>query len=160
VTSLSPKTADLCDEHPSLASCELQLRSWGRRTAFHGPIRTVRCFEDNVLLKAALSRPSAGEVLVVDGGGSLRTALIGDVIATLGMRNGWAGVVIHGAVRDVLALERLEFGVKALGSNPRKSAKSGRGEPDVPVTFGGITFTPGHELYSDEDGIVVSEHAL
>jgi regulator of ribonuclease activity A len=154
-------TADLIDEYDAqLASCETQFRQFGGRRVFHGRISTVRCFQDNVLLKKALSEPGAGRVLVVDGGGSLGAALIGDVIAGLGQGNGWAGVIVHGAVRDTVALAKLDIGLKALGSNPRKSLKKGTGEVEVPVTFGGVTFTPGHWLYSDEDGVVVSATEL
>ena len=159
-TSAAPPTADLIDLQPELASCELQFRAFGLRRAFFGPIRTVRCQHDNALVKQVLSTPGAGAVLVVDGGGSLACALVGDVIATLGMRNGWAGVVVHGAIRDSVALDALDFGVKALGTNPRKSGKSGAGEVDVPVSFGGVRFVPGQWLYSDADGIVVSEQPL
>jgi regulator of ribonuclease activity A len=155
-----PATSDLMDAHPNAASCDMQFRIFGQRKSFCGRIRTVRCFEDNVLVKQMLSQPSAGEVLVVDGGGSLRCALIGDLIAGLGMNSGWAGVIVHGAVRDSAALERLAFGIKALGSNPRKSNKNGEGAVDVPVHFGGVTFIPGHYLYSDEDGIVVAPQTL
>ncbi len=156
----APKTTDLFDDHPEAHSCEIQFRILGRRRAFCGRIRTVKCLEDNALLKGVLSQPGEGQVLVVDGGGSLRCALMGDLVAGLASRNGWAGAVIHGAVRDVVALEELDFGVKALGSNPRKGGKSGTGDVDVPVSFGGVTFAPGHWLYSDEDGILVSENAL
>ncbi|MCK2212324.1 ribonuclease E activity regulator RraA [Actinomadura sp. ATCC 31491] len=150
-------TADLYDERgDQLDSCELQLRQYGGRPAFAGPIVTVRCHEDNALLKSVLGEPGEGRVLVVDGGGSLRAALMGDVIAGLAVTNGWAGVVINGAVRDVAALRELDLGVKALGSNPRKSGKQGTGERDVPVTFGGATFHPGAELFSDDDGILVT----
>ncbi|MEV0381451.1 ribonuclease E activity regulator RraA [Nonomuraea sp. NPDC050643] len=154
---MSMATADLYDERgDELDSCDLQLRQYGGRAAFHGTIATVRCHQDNVLLRSALMEPGAGRVLVVDGGGSLHCALMGDVIAGLAVANGWAGVVIHGAVRDVVALRELDLGVKALGSNPRKSAKEGDGERDVPVTFGGVTFSPGAELFSDDDGILVT----
>ncbi|MEW1845547.1 ribonuclease E activity regulator RraA [Nonomuraea angiospora] len=150
-------TADLYDERgEQLDSCDLQLRQYGGRRAFSGAVVTVRCHEDNVLLKSVLSEPGEGRVLVVDGGGSLHTALMGDVIAGMAVANGWAGVVINGAVRDVAALRELDLGVKALGSNPRKSAKAGGGERDVPVTFGGATFRPGAELFSDDDGILVT----
>ncbi|GAA3579996.1 ribonuclease E activity regulator RraA [Nonomuraea rosea] len=150
-------TADLYDERgDELDSCDLQLRQYGGRGSFDGTISTVRCHQDNVLLKAALSEPGTGRVLVVDGGGSLHSALMGDVIAGLAVANGWAGVLIHGAVRDVAALRELDLGVKALGSNPRKSAKEGAGERDVPVTFGGVTFVPGAQLFSDDDGILVT----
>ena len=149
-------TADLVDEHgEALQSCDLQLRQFGGRGRFHGPIRTVACFQDNALVKRVLSEPGEGSVLVVDGGGSLHTALVGDLIAGLAQANGWAGLVVHGAVRDVEALGRLDIGVKALGANPRKSAKLAAGQVDVPVSFGGVTFRPGEHLYSDEDGVVV-----
>jgi regulator of ribonuclease activity A len=149
-------TADLVDQHgEALQSCDLQLRQFGGRQRFHGPIRTVVCFQDNALVRKVLSEPGDGAVLVVDGGGSLHTALVGDLIAGLAQASGWAGLVINGAVRDVEALGGLDIGIKALGSNPRKSAKRGAGEVDVPVTFGGTTFRPGQHLYSDEDGVVV-----
>lgn len=149
-------TADLVDEHGEvIASCDLQLRQFGGRQLFTGVVRTVACLEDNALVKSTLAQAGAGQVLVVDGGGSLHTALMGDLIAASAVAHGWAGVVINGAVRDVAALRRLDLGVKALGSNPRKSAKDGRGESDVPVTFGGVQFRPGQQLWSDDDGIVV-----
>ncbi len=116
----------------------------------------MKTFEDNALIKQVLSTPGDGAVLVVDGSGSLRCALVGDGIAGLGQQNGWAGLVIWGAVRDTAALARLDLGLKALGSNPWKSGKTGAGLADVPVSFGGLTFRPGDWLYSDEDGIVVS----
>jgi regulator of ribonuclease activity A len=115
----------------------------------------VRCFEDNVLLKAAVSEPGNGRVLVVDGGGSLRYALLGDNIALLARDNGWAGIVLNACVRDAVALDALGLGVKALGTCPRPSRKDGDGEVDVPVAFGDATFTPGAVLYADEDGVVV-----
>ena len=153
-------TADLHDAHPGAPSCALQMRSFGLRRCFAGRIRTIKSYQDNVLLKAALSMPSQGEVLVIDGGGSLQCALIGDVIATLGMKSGWAGAIVHGAIRDSVAIDALDFGIKALGTNPRKSTKNGDGLVDIPVSFGGVTFIPGYWLYSDEDGILVSETAL
>lgn len=149
-------TADLLDEHGERAAvCALALRHFGRVHVFEGEIATVRCFEDNVLVKQRVSEPGHGRVLVVDGGGSLRVALLGDNLAGLAVANGWAGLVIHGCVRDVSALGELDVGINALGSNPRPSGKHGDGEIDVPVTFGGVTFAPGAMLYSDEDGIVV-----
>jgi len=149
-------TADLVDEHGEvIASCDVQLRQFGGRHLFTGVVRTVRCNQDNALVKSTLSRDGEGQVLVVDGGGSVHTALMGDLIAASAVSNGWAGVVINGAVRDVAALRRLDLGIKALGSNPRKSAKDGLGEIDVPVTFGGVQFRPGQRLWSDDDGIVV-----
>lgn len=149
-------TADLYDElEEGIQSLSLQLRSFGLRSAFDGPIRTVRCWEDNALVKAVLASPGAGSVLVVDGGGSLETALMGDLIAASAVANGWAGVVINGAIRDSVAIDGLDLGVKALGANPRKSAKLGAGEADVTLEFGGVVFRPGVRLFSDEDGILV-----
>lgn len=151
-------TADLADEMgDAVRSCDVHLRDFGGRRGFRGPIVTVRCHEDNVLLRSALEAAGHGRVLVVDGGGSLRVALMGDTIATLAASNGWAGVVINGAVRDVTALSAVDLGIKALGSNPRKSSKHGAGEAGVPITFGGVTFLPGEYIVSDDDGIVVVE---
>ena len=155
--SIEPRaTADLVDEiYPDVRSCDLQLHNYGGVASFAGPITTVRCFEDNALLKSILSTPGDGGVLVVDGGGSLHTALVGDNIAGLAAENGWAGVFVHGAVRDAAALRTIDVGIKALGTNPRKGTKTGAGERDIDVAFGGVTFTPGEIAYSDEDGIVV-----
>jgi regulator of ribonuclease activity A len=150
-------TADLYDEHgENLQSCTTQFRLFGARTSFEGVVTTVKCHEDNVILKATVGEPGAGRVLVVDGGGSPAAALMGDVIAGLAASNGWEGVIIHGAVRDVEALSKVDLGIKALGSNPRKSRKDGIGEKDVEVSFGEVTFTPGCHLYSDADGILVT----
>lgn len=153
-------TADIYDERgPELDSCDLQLRQYGARRAFEGTVVTVRCHQDNALVKSVLAEPGAGRVLVVDGGGSLHTALMGDVIAALAAGNGWEGAVIHGGVRDVVALGETDLGIKALGSNPRPPAKNGDGERDVPVAFGGATFRPGAYLWSDEDGVLVTRTA-
>ncbi len=149
-------TADPVDDiGPDVRSCDLQFRQFGGREQFAGPIATVQCFEDNALLKAVLAEPGNGGVLVIDGAGSLHCALVGDVIAGLGVDNGWAGIVINGVVRDSAVLRTLDIGIKALGTNPRKSSKTGAGRRDVPVEFGGVTFTPGDVAYSDDDGIVV-----
>ncbi|WP_019630091.1 ribonuclease E activity regulator RraA [Actinomadura atramentaria] len=154
-------TADLIDDFgDELRSCETQFRQFGARTAFAGPIATVRCFRDNGLVKKRLNTPGEGRVLVVDGAGSTGSALMGDLIAAAAVENGWAGVVINGVVRDVATLRTLDLGIKALGSNPRKSAKDGAGAMDVPVEFGGVEFRPGDWLYSDEDGIVLAARAL
>lgn len=153
---MSVATADLYDElEESIQSLPTQLRPFGRRAAFDGPIRTIRCLEDNARVKATLATPGDGAVLVVDGGASLQTALMGDMIAESAVANGWAGVVINGAIRDSVAINGLDLGVKALGTNPRKSGKSGSGESDVTLEFGGVTFRVGAHLYSDEDGILV-----
>jgi len=149
-------TADLVDEiGPDVRSCDTQFRQFGRRTEFAGAIATVRCFQDNALLKSVLSEPGEGRVLVIDGNGSLHTALVGDVIAELGRSNGWAGIIANGAVRDAATLRTLEIGIKALGTNPRKSTKTGSGERDVVISLGGVDFRPGDVVFSDDDGIVV-----
>ncbi|WP_433869359.1 ribonuclease E activity regulator RraA [Saccharopolyspora sp. CA-218241] len=153
-------TADLADrEGLAVRSCDLQFRDLGGRTAFAGRIRTVRCFQDNALLKSVLGEEGDGRVLVVDGGGSLHTALIGDLIAEIGRSHGWSGVVIHGAVRDAAVLGGMDFGVKALGTNPRKSTKTGDGAVDEVVEFGGVRFVPGETVVCDQDGIVVVAEA-
>jgi regulator of ribonuclease activity A len=154
-------TADLYDVYGDRClSCETQFRQYGARKVFHGRIQTVECRNDNVLLRKTLEGRSDGDVLVVDGAGDLGGALVGDVIAKLGMDNGWSGLILNGAIRDSNAIATLNIGVKALGSNPKKSGKQGSGRVAVPVLFGKITFTPGHWLYSDDDGILVSAEPL
>lgn len=148
--------ADLCDEHEqTIAVCQTQLRDFGGRQAFSGPIRTVRCYEDNSVVKATLATPGEGCVLVVDGGGSLRKALVGDMLGADGVKNGWAGVVVFGAIRDAAVLATLDLGVKALGANPMRSVRRGEGELDVLISFGGVIFTPGDILHADLDGVAV-----
>ena len=150
-------TADLVDDiGPGVRSCDIQFRQFGGRSEFAGPVSTVRCFEDNALLKSVLSEAGTGRVLVIDGDASVHAALVGDVIAELARSNGWSGLIVHGAVRDASTLRTLDIGVKALGTNPRKSTKTGAGERDVAVSFGGVTFVPGELAYSDDDGIVVT----
>ena len=149
-------TADLSDANEGAAQVlRLQMRDLGGRRAFSGPIRTVRCHEDNSRAKAVLAAPGEGAVLVVDGGGSLNCALVGDMLAEGAVKNGWAGVVVHGAVRDAAVLATLDLGVKALGTMPLRSVRRDQGETDVIVAFGGVIFTPGDRLYADEDGVVV-----
>ena len=156
MTLIFRPTADLVDEiGPDVRSCDVQFRQFGARTEFAGPISTVRCHQDNALLKSVLSEPGDGGVLVIDGGGSLHTALVGDLIADLARSNGWAGVIINGAVRDSAALRDIEVGIKALGTNPRKSSKTGAGTRDITVDLGGVEFIPGDIAYSDDDGIVI-----
>jgi regulator of ribonuclease activity A len=150
-------TADLYDDQcEALQSCSTQFRNLGGRTAFEGKVSTVKVFEDNVLVKTAVAEEGNGRVLVVDGAGSLSAALLGDRMAEIAAGNGWSGIVINGAVRDVEALAGIDVGVKAVGSNPRKSTKEGIGLRDVEVTFGGVTFRPGQHLFSDADGILVT----
>jgi regulator of ribonuclease activity A len=151
-----PSTSDLVDEHGDGASvCLTPFVQYGARRQFAGPISTVRCHEDNVIVRRRVGEPGAGRVLVVDGGGSLRVALVGDMLAGLARDNGWAGLVINGCVRDVSALAGLDLGIKALAACPRPNVKLGDGESDVEVSFGGVTFTPEATLVSDEDGIVL-----
>lgn len=149
-------TADLYDERgDALDSLALQLHDFGGRAAFDGPVRTIRCHRDNALVKATLATPGEGAVLVIDGGGSLESALVGDLIAASAVANGWAGLIVHGAIRDRVAIAALDLGVKALGSNPRKSAKAGVGELDVPVEIAGVVFRPGAHVWVDADGVLV-----
>lgn len=153
-------TADLIDDFGDLCqSCNTQFRSFGK-PRFSGRIQTIRCYDDNVLLKQLLSTPGEGSVAVVDGAGFLGSALLGDQMAELALSNGWSGVLIYGAIRDSVALSKLALGVKSLGTNPRKSGKQGIGLVNVPVVFGGVTFSPGHWLYADEDGVLLSQNSL
>ena len=150
-------TTDLYDDYENgVRTCSIQFRDFGGRRRFAGPIRTVKCLRDNQLLRGLLDEPGEGAVVVVDGGGSTESALMGDLIAAKGARNGWTGCIILGAVRDSAELARIDFGVKALGVNPAKSAKTGAGTVDQPVEFGGVCFRPGEWAYCDEDGILVS----
>ncbi|KUM42206.1 ribonuclease E activity regulator RraA [Arthrobacter sp. EpRS71] len=156
MTAPSVNTADLYDElGEDIQSVAIQFQSLGARTHFSGPARTVRCFEDNALLKSVVSGPGEGAVLVVDGGGSLSRALMGDMIAEIAVSNGWSGVIINGAIRDREAISSLPLGVKALGSNPRKSTKTGAGETDVELTLAGVIIKPGAMVYCDPDGVLV-----
>ena len=132
------------------------MHSFGQKARFSGPISTVKCFEDNSLVRAALEEPGKGRVLVVDGGASIRCALVGDKLAELGIKNGWEGLVIHGCIRDSAVISTLDIGIKALGTNPRRSVKKGEGERDIVLNFADATFTPGNWLYADEDGILLS----
>ncbi|SDX60026.1 regulator of ribonuclease activity A [Arthrobacter sp. yr096] len=156
MTASSVNTADLYDElGEDIQSIAIQFHSLGAKSHFSGPARTVRCFEDNALLKSVVSGPGEGAVLVVDGGGSLSRALMGDMIAEIAVSNGWSGVIINGAIRDREAISNLPLGVKALGSNPRKSTKTGAGETDVELTLAGVTIKPGAMVYCDPDGVLV-----
>jgi regulator of ribonuclease activity A len=161
IDAASLSTADLVDAHgEKVRSCSVPFRQFGGRTRFFGRVRTLKTFEDNALLKQTLSTPGQGGVLVVDGYGSLRCALVGDIIAGLAVQNGWSGIVVWGVVRDSVALGALDLGLKALGTNPWKSSKLGGGTLDVPVSFGGVEFRAGDWLYSDEDGILLSGQQL
>jgi regulator of ribonuclease activity A len=154
-------TPDLCDAHAGRVEvAEPLFRSYGGRGAFAGRIVTVACFEDNSKVKELAAQPGDGQVIVVDGGGSMRCALLGDQIAAAAAANGWAGLLINGCVRDVDALGRLALGVQALGTHPRKTDKRGLGDIDVPVRFAGLRFVPGHWLYADLNGVIVADADL
>lgn len=154
-------TTDLCDANEDKVSVVTPMfRSFGGRTAFGGPVTTLKLFEDNALVRKTLETAGNGRVLVIDGGGSMRCALVGDQLAELGVANGWAGIVVYGCIRDSKAISGMDIGVFALGTHPRKTVKRNTGEADLPVTFGGVTFVPGHYLYADEDGVIVSAVAL
>jgi regulator of ribonuclease activity A len=154
-------TADLCDEFGAeVRVAEPAFRDFGGVERFAGPIATLRVFEDNALVRQALEMPGGGRVLVVDGGGSLRAALVGGNLAALAHRNGWSGVVVNGCIRDVAEIASTPVGVKALHAVPRKSARNGAGERGIPVAFAGVTFAPGAWLYADRDGIVVADRKL
>ena len=150
-------TPDLCDEYSeTLEIVEPLFRNFGGLSRFGGEIATVKCFEDNSMVKEQLRLPGGGRVLVVDGGGSNRCALLGDQLAELAIQNGWAGVVIHGSIRDVEMIQEMPLGVQAVGAIPIKSVKKNRGDLDIPVRFGGVCFQPGYYLYADDNGIIVS----
>jgi regulator of ribonuclease activity A len=158
---MSFRTADLCDDFSNeLEVCALEFKSYGKKTSFYGPIYTVKVFEDNVLVKEALEEIPAGSVLVVDGGGSKRCALLGDRLGEIAQSRGLAGVIINGCVRDSAELKNLDVGIFAIGSNPLKSKKEGKGERNVPVAFGEVEWAPGKFAYADEDGVIVSNRML
>lgn len=148
---------DLCDAHPDVVrAAEPIFGCFGGRAAFGGPIRTVKCFEDNSIVADRVREDGEGAVLVIDGGGSMRCALVGDNLARLALENGWVGMVVYGCVRDVDDLAEMGIGLHALGSHPVRSVKRGEGQRDVAVDFAGLRFVPGQYLYADNNGIVVA----
>ncbi|QTF94252.1 ribonuclease E activity regulator RraA [Halomonas sp. BM-2019] len=153
-------TPDICDAHPEVRVLDPIFVNFGGREAFCGPVRTVKCFEDNSRVKEAVAEPGDGAVLVVDAGGSQRCAMLGDMLAEQAADNGWSGVILYGCVRDVDVLAETELGVQALGAHPRKSEKRGEGQRDIPVTFAGVTISPGEWLYADNNGVVIAEERL
>jgi len=158
---MSFKTADLCDEYSErLRIAAPMFGNYGGRKAFCGAVSTVKAFEDNSLVREALQEQGEGRVLVVDGGGSLRCALLGDQLATLAQRNGWAGVLVYGCIRDSGDIARIDIGVKALNTHPLKSVKLGLGERDVSVSLAEVTIHKGDYLYADEDGVVIADAPL
>lgn len=154
-------TADLCDEfEDEVHVADPVFKSYGASESFGGRVRTLRVFEDNSLVKAALQTDGDGAVLVVDGGGSSRVALLGGDLAVLAQKNSWAGLVINGHIRDALEINVVAIGVRALGSCPRKSVKRGLGEKDVPLHIAGIDVNPGDYIYADVDGVIVAGRKL
>lgn len=163
---MSFATADLCDSHEDkIRKGELRVvapmfRSFGARRTFSGRIATLKLFEDNSFVRKALETAGNGRVLVIDGGGSLRRAVVGDQLAALAVNNGWSGIVAYGCIRDADAIAHMDIGVLALATHPQKTDKKNVGEADIAVTFGGVTFTPGEWLYADADGVLVAADPL
>lgn len=162
---MSFKTPDLCDTFEGEIGKTVRVvapmfKPFGARPAFSGQIVTLKLFEDNSLVRTLFSEDGKGKVLVIDGGGSMRCALVGDQLAALAQKNGWEGVVVYGCIRDSGEINATDIGVRALDTHPQRSLKKGAGERDLTVTFGGISFNPGEYLYADEDGILVSSKAL
>lgn len=159
-------TSDLCDAHEqklsegSLAILPPVFRAFGKRVRFHGPARTLKVFEDNVLVRAALETPGEGSVLVVDGGASLRCALVGGNLGVLAQNNGWAGIIVNGCVRDSEELDQCDIGIRALAAHPRRSIRKGLGEKDLVVDVAGVTVRPGDWVYADADGILIARSTL
>lgn len=154
-------TPDLCDKYPNLVQVvEPIFINYGGKASFGGEIVTIKCFEDNSFVKEWVEKPGKGKVLVVDGGGSMRRSLLGDMLAEKATESGWEGIVVYGCIRDVDAISETLLGVQALGTIPLKTDKKGIGEANIPVTFGGVTFHPGHFVYADNNGIIVSPSML
>ncbi len=154
-------TADLCDAHSDqLQIARPEFRAFGGRRQFGGRIHTVQVFKDNVLVRRQIEKTVSDAILVIDGGGSLECALVGDILAGMAVQNGWQGLVINGCIRDAAAIGELPIGIRALNTHPLKSGKRGAGQENLPVTFAGVTFRPGEYLYADEDGMVVSPSRL
>ncbi|MGQ5523519.1 ribonuclease E activity regulator RraA [Chitinimonas sp. PSY-7] len=154
-------TTDLSDEYgDQVQVVDPLFRHFGQHARFAGPIATLKVFEDNSLVRSTLETPGNGRVLVVDGGGSLRCALVGGQLGELAVKNNWVGIVVFGCVRDSVELHAQAVGIRALALHPRKSVKKGEGSSNVPVQFAGVRFLPGYWLYADEDGMVVSSQSL
>ncbi|RRJ84844.1 ribonuclease E activity regulator RraA [Aestuariirhabdus litorea] len=154
-------TPDLCDEYPELVEvADPIFNNYGGKRSFGGQIVTVKCFEDNSKVKQLVEQDGHGKVMVVDAGGSMRRACLGDMLAEKAASNGWQGIVMYGCIRDVDVIAQTDIGVKALGVHPMKTDKRDIGDLDIPVTFAGLTFCPGDYLYSDNNGIVISPEPL
>ena len=155
------KTADLIDEHAAdLKLVHLPFRCFGAKRSFSGQAQTIKCFEDNTLIRAQLETPGDARVLVVDAGGSTRMAVLGDMLASLAIQNNWAGIVLNGAIRDSAEINQMETLVFALATSPVKSAKEGWGKVGIAIDIGGVTITPGAWIYADADGVLTSSKQL
>jgi regulator of ribonuclease activity A len=164
-SAMTFKTPDLCDQFEAELGKTVRVvapmfQRYGGRGSFSGEIVTLKVFEDNSLVRQAFGEDGHGKVLVIDGGGSLRCALVGDQLAILAHKNGWEGVVVYGCIRDSVDINGIDIGVRALNTHPQKSIKKGAGDRDIAVTFGGVTFNPGEYLYADDDGVLVSGKRL
>lgn len=158
---MSLSTADLCDAHEGKIRVAAPIfRSYGGKTSFHGRIATLKLFEDNGLVRQILDTPGEGRVLVIDGGGSLRSALLGDQLAAFAVNNSWAGIIIWGCIRDSVAISNMDLGVLALATHPQKTVKKNHGDIDIPVAFAGVHFIPDEWLYADPDGVIVAAAPL
>lgn len=154
-------TTDLYDANEGrVAVVEPMFRRFGARARFAGQVVTLKVYEDNTRVRELLAEPGQGRILVVDGGGSRRCALLGDQIAELAVKNGWEGVVVYGCIRDSVAIDALDIGVRALDTTPKKSVKRNEGQRDLVLSFGSVDFVPGHWLYVDEDGLLLSATPL
>ncbi len=153
-------TPDLSDEAPEVCALELQLVNYGQIRQFGGAVVTIKCHEDNSLVKQCVEEPGLGRVIVVDGGGSMRRALLGDLLAEKAAANGWSGLIINGVIRDVDEIGRTSIGVQALGSCPIKTEKRGVGERDIDIYIGGVDIAPGDYIYADNNGVIVSKRSL
>ena len=159
------KTPDLCDEFEAELGKTVRVlapmfQRYGGRKSFSGQIVTLKIFEDNSLVREAFAKDGKGKVLVIDGGGSMRCALVGDQLAILAQKNGWEGVIVYGCIRDSVDINGINIGMRAINTHPQKSIKKGVGDRDIAVTFGGVTFNPGEFIYADDDGVLVSVKSL
>ena len=158
---MSFTTPDLCDEYAETITVAAPIfRGYGAKDAFAGQISTIKCFEDNSLVREAVVEDGHGRVLVIDGGGSMRRALLGDMLAEKAVANGWEGVVIYGCLRDVDQINAMALGVKALGTHPMKTDKRGEGQRDIALQFAGVHWRPGDHLYADNNGVIVADKKL
>jgi len=155
------KTSDISDQlHPNVQYLEPIYNDYGAKIDFSGVIHTIKCFEDNSLIREVLDTDGQGGVLVVDAGGSRRCAMLGDQLAAKAVKNNWSGIVIYGLIRDSEMINKMSIGVRALGTHPLKSIKKGVGEQSLNLSFSGVNFVPGDYLYADQDGVIIVQELL